>query len=73
MGMLKPFRWYEVQDKQRMAHIRDTTIPAPLAEFKKWFAEKCPPDNPDSAKVVIISSYETFNQRALEVTAAVGP
>ena len=65
---LKSFRWYEVAEKQRMAHIRDATLPPKATDFKKWLQEKCPPDRPRSAKTVIITSYETLNHRGLVIT-----
>ena len=67
---LRAFRWYEVAEKQRMAHIRDATLPPRATELKSWLAEKCPPDSPESGATVIISSYETCCSRALVVTPA---
>jgi hypothetical protein len=71
--MLKAYRWYEVADKQRHAHIHDATLPSKLSEFQAWLAKKCPVDEPESALVVIVSSYETFASRALDVTTTEGP
>ncbi len=63
---LKAYRWYEVAEKQRMAHIRDATLPSKVEELIDWLKKKCPCDKPDSASVVIVTSYETACHRALQ-------
>jgi hypothetical protein len=38
-----------------------------MADFKRWLAEKYPRGRPESETTVIISSYETYCTRGLEV------
>jgi SNF2-related domain len=64
---LRAYRWYEVAEKQRMAHIRDATLPPKVSDLKSWLKAKCPSDRPQSGATVIISSYETCCSRGLKV------
>jgi hypothetical protein len=69
---LKAYRWYENAEKQRMAHIRDATLPTSAKELKHWMSQKLPVDRPGSAATVIISSYDTACRRGLVVTPSEG-
>lgn len=69
---LRVMRWYESPEKQRTAHIRDATIGTKMADMLEFLAEKCDPDDPRSEFTVVISSYETFQSRAMDITPTPG-
>lgn len=69
---LKIMRWYESPEKQRTAHIRDDTLGTKLADCLQFLDEKCAVDNPRSEFTIIVSSYETFQGRAIELTPTPG-
>lgn len=69
---LRIMRWYESPDKQRTASIRDATLGTKLADCLEFLDEKCTKDNPLTEFTIIVSSYETFQSRAMERTATPG-
>ena len=64
---LQAWRYFEQASKVNNAFTKYRTLPITSSELVQWLKEHCPPDDPNSCGHVVISAYETFMSRTLNV------
>lgn len=67
LPQLRAWRYFGRASKVNNAFMKDRTLPTKSDELVQWLKEHCPPDDLNSCSYVVISAYETFMLRTLNV------
>lgn len=63
---LDVWRYYETKDKVTNKGMKARTLPRTAGQLVGWLDENCPPDDPHSAAIVVVTAYDTWMARTLQ-------